>query len=628
MIVRKLITILLCFMLAFPMNSWGGSNPLQNPLYSLLIQHRDIKSSGNMELLTKYGKKLSDATFKMMKDPKNLAFFSTPDGIELRKHQALLNNFLAVKDHLEKCVKNKDSTRKLNERIVQASFQSLSTTDLAVPCVAVDANKMVSSFVDFNNNIMKSMKTMIKPYFQNQLTKQIITNTAKSLLGYKVKFQADFMKNGVLSQKDLDEVIEKVCVRNKMIHARKFEKTDVCAKMDPQLKESISRELTTFSKTQKSVEKFTPEKAVISLNASIKRLNETLSKVEVKNDVGIIYDSANLKDEKTKKEFDSYIAQYMTEISKDAGTLLLSTSIRDVSGGMKRFDSSDVSKEKSKYQFIPHKEIKLRNVQTSIAEVERKIMSQARDTLDIASESTEKAGIIASDDDHISELVKINPLAGGQLLLKEPQYAGLMCDAINKINENDEDAADRDKYFTYGAGILGGALILSGVGAMGGAAIMSYVATGAFAVGATASAVMGATVTAGTAVELVSATYSGKRAYDYYNEKQRLEEAFLTNNGDTQNITDASKALAEYKEALLSATISLAGVGLGALSTGKLFNMIKISNGRVTPSEVSGAAKILNFVSQNAVAQRLKDVTKVLGDKGMEKLELFLFELQ
>ena len=630
MIIRQLLTFTLTFLLLF--QSEGFAAPLvSNPLADLLIQHREIKTGvGSMELIAKHGKSLLDATYKMMGDPKNRAYLNSADGMELQKHQQMLANFIAVKDHFEKCIKDKEAKRKLHERVLSASFQSLNTLeDTALPCLPPNVNSTNKSFLDFNNGVMKAMKATVKPYFQNQLSKQIITNTAKSLMAFRQKFNPDFMKTGYLSQKEMDAVIGDVCQKKMMVGRGLYSSTDVCKSMDPAFKKELANDLISFSKTQDPKGKMTPESATTSLNASIDRLNSALSKIKVKKDVGYIYDSADLtNDENAKKGFDGYINQYMAEVSKDAGPLLLTKTMKDEAGSIKRFHSDDTTKNKktTQFQFIPHKKIETSDVKDAIKEAEGKMLAQAHDTLNIAYDATKTKGKIVSDEDDIAELVKIYPFAAGQLLLKKPEYAGLMCDSINKINKEDVSDENFDKYFAIGTAVIGGALLLTGVGTVAGAYMITGSLTAGVAAGTIGGSILGYTALAGSAVELASAGYYGKKSFDQYQEMNRLEAAYLTRNSDSTAIIEAKNALVEFKDARMTAGISLASVGLSLASAGKLFSILK-SDAKISPDQVKAATKILRYLGQTQMAKRVKDVVRVLGEAGMEKLDTFLLYL-
>lgn len=625
MISRHILIFILCFNLAFPLDSFAGSTS-QNILSGLIIQHRDIKTGvGSMELLDKHGKALADATFKLMSDPKNKKFLNSPDGIELKKHQEMLTNYIAIKDHFNKCIKDKNAKRKLQDRVLQSSFQGMTNLD-ASPCLPPNVAS-VKSYEEFNNGVMKAMKKMVKPDFQNLLSKQVMSNTAKSLLAFRQKFNPDFMKSGKISEAELDKLVGDVCVTKSQTPRSMVFATDICQKMDPLFKKQLRKELSAFAGAENPKGKISAEQATASLNQSIERLNTQLAKVEVKKDVGYIYDSADLSDESAKKNFNNYINQYAQEVSKDAGPLLLTKTMKDQSGSIRRYDSDDTSKDKktAKFQFDKHKKIKIEDVNKSIKEAESKMMDQARDTLAVASRATTKKDTLKADDDDIADLVKINPFAVGQILIKKPEYTGLVCDSINNINTTDVSDENFDKYFMIGSAVIGGALVLTGVGAVAGAYLLTGSVTAGIAAGTVGGSILGYSALAGTAVEVVSLGYNAKRASDHYQEMNQLESAYMTKNSDAKAITEARDALVSFKEARLMAGLSLAGVGLNLVNVGSVFNIFKMGN--ATSTELNAATKILKSIGDTKVASKLKEIVKAMGESGAEKLDNFLLFL-
>lgn len=630
MFAKQILTFILCFCLIFSGQSFaaGSSSSL---LAELLIQHREIKTgAGALEMISKHGQALADTSFKLMADPKNRNFLNSAEGMELRKHQEMLNNFLAIQNHFKKCVKNKLSKRMLQDRVLQSSLQSMRVIDdSALPCLPPNLNSMTKTYSDFNNGVMKLMKQVVKPNFQNELSQQIIFNTAKSMLAFNQKFSPAFMKGGYLTQKEMDGIVADVCLKKIGHSARNSERVDVCKKMDPKFKLALKKKLIAFSETQKREAKWTPQKATTSLNASIDRLNKTLSKVKVKKDVGLIYDSANLDNEESKRNFEQYVNQYMLEASKEAGPLLLTRTMKQQSGSIKRYDADDTFKNKStsKFQFTLHQKISEADVLASIEEAEAKMQEQARTILTIAHDATKTNGKIIANDADINELVKINPFAAGQLLLNKPEYTGLMCDSINKINQEDVSDEQQDKYFMVGAAILGGGLLLTGVGTLAGAYLITGSLTAGVAAGTIGGSILGYTALAGSALELASAGYNGHKAIEQYQEMNRLEAAFLTQNTDGFATIEAKNALIEFKDARLSAAISLANVGLSLTTAGKLFNILKSTNAKISPDQIQAAAKILRLIGETQIATRLKNAALLMGEGGLEKVNSFLLYL-
>ena len=89
---------------------------------------------------------------------------------------------------------------------------------------------------------------------------------------------------------------------------------------------------------------------------------------------------------------------------------------------------------------------------------------------------------------------------------------------------------------------------------------------------------------------------------------------------------EAKTALVNFKDARFSAGFSLLNVGLNAGATISLFNLVKF-NPKLSPDHLKGASKILQALSQTATAKKLKDVAVLFGNKGLEKIDLFLLHL-
>ena len=109
-------------------------------------------------------------------------------------------------------------------------------------------------------------------------------------------------------------------------------------------------------------------------------MRKAVGKINVKKTEGIIFDSANLNDPESKKQFDQYVQSYMNEVSKDAGPLMLTKTLRDSAGEIKNYSSDDTNKEKrsSQFKFINHKKVSSKDVQNAINEAMEKIVAQAQ----------------------------------------------------------------------------------------------------------------------------------------------------------------------------------------------------------------------------------------------------------
>jgi hypothetical protein len=625
MIARSLLIFIICFNLAFPHVGFAGTD--SSSLQVLLTQHRMlIGGVGGMELIAANGKELADLTFKLMKNPENKNFLNSEEGIELRKRQTLLLNFLAIKDHFEKCVKDKAAKRKLRERILEAGYQNMTELgDHSLPCVS-PSFYVNQNYLNFNNDVMKAMKKIAKPYFQNELSKQVILNTAKSMLAFRQKFRPEFMEHGHLTQADLDSILESVC--DDKMHGKKNLSlpTDVCNKLAPHFRNTVGQAVMEYSKTQRS-EKYSLDKATNALNTALGRINHAIEKIDIKKDEDAFFDSPDVKDEKTNAFFNEYVSAYSNEASQNAGSLLLTDAIKDRAGGLKSLDKNDMIKNKSagEFQFIPHQSVLPKDVKNAISEVERKMQTQASDTMEIAYEATAKKGVITSDENAIANLVRINPFAAGQVLIRRPEYAGLMCDAINEINQHDVDKKNHDKYFKVGSAILGGALVLTGVGTTVGGYLITGSLTAGVATGTMGATILGYTTLASGAVEVGNISYRSKRSYDEYQEMKELEAAYLNHNGDSGNLIDARDALIEFKHQRLKTAMALASLGgnvVGALN----FPSLSLSSVQ-SPEFLKSMTKIMSYLEKTEIGKKLARIMVLMGARAQEKVQQFLIKL-
>jgi hypothetical protein len=628
---KILITLCLTLSLVLPSANLIAQvvTPAHSELGSSLLQlHRDIKMGvGSLELMENKAPDLIQQTQLFLSRTQNEKWLKSEQGLELKKHQQMLVNFMAVKKHLDKCVKNKESKRKLDERVLDSSFQMLKkTNDFVLPCSTLVGIPPLKDYKNLTDDILRAMKKTIVPDFHRGLSAQVIINNAKAMLGFKLKFDPSFSLTAP-TESDLDKIISNVCEIKSATPRNTSKVQNICKNISATFVTDLKQKLKSSISTLRPIQKLTPELATNSLNLSIDKLNTTLKKISLKKDVGFFFDSADLKDEAAKKSFDQYINTYMNEIQNDAGPLLLSSRLKKISGSIKSFEDSETvqNKKNKKFEFSEHKKIKIDDVKLAIKETEAKLEEHNQRTLKQSSTAHDQQAEQYADQD--AELVKTNPIAAGQLVIQHPEYTGLLCDSINKVNENDKFDDEFDKYFTVGAAVLGGALLLTGIGTVAGAYLLTGSVSAGVAVGTVGGTVLGYSALAASAVEIASAGYFGKKAYDHYQEMNQLEAAFMTQNGDTQSILESKNALIEFKEARMTAGISLASVGLSLANAGRFFNILKFNQSKVGPDEIKAATKIMNYLSQSQIAKKIKEVSSMMTNPAIEKIDLFFSQL-
>ncbi|MDD4975174.1 MAG: hypothetical protein PHY93_12525 [Bacteriovorax sp.] len=604
-----------------------ASNP-QKELEFLLGQHIDIKTGvGSFDLINKQGKNLSGYTTKFLSDPKNSAAANSSAGRELKTHQALLANYLSVKDQLEKCLsdKAKKSGRKLQDRILQASAQAIMEDTLSKdteghPCsVPTFENKNIN---ELNHQVMKLVTYKMKEDFQDDLTKQVLLNTARSMLGFKFKFEPDFMKKGAASLAELDSVIHNVCSKKISLNGSKDSSYDICNDLGPNFKGKLQSDLSFFALSlNKNEKKFDPESATNSLNASIDRINTKLERIPIVAEQGLFSDSVNLVNKETKKQYDRYVDLYAEEVSKDSGPLLLTSAMKKKAGPIKSFNTDDVDKDKKShdFKFTKHNHVSSDDVKKSIDEAREKIQSQADSAIDLTykknvkkdervlfSRGNKSDGQRTRD---INELVKINPFAAGAVLVRRPEYAGTICESLNKIAAKDYRDKKFEEAFIAGGAVLGGVLVITSLGSMAGVVAESVVLY---------------TTLAGAFFETASFAYYGSKSYKSYDEMNRSESAYLTKNADGQSLIEAKEALVEFKEARLTSVLSLLSSGLTVFPLKKILDLLERTDGAASPEEVRNASRVLSAIKNHGVAKRLQDIISLMGSLGEEKMSHFL----
>ena len=628
MFIKKLsLSIILSFCLTLsPEMLYAVSSISSNSseILDLLNQEQEEIKSGNFasDQLNKSGKILANTTYSFINDPKNDKLLHTPSGQQLIKNQTLLTNYLAIKDHLEKCVKTSGNKRDLENRILNAARSSLiKQNDMSLPCEAY--NTKFKNFNEFNNNVMKILKIKTNPNFIEDMNKKVLINSMKSLIGIKYKFDPLFMKNGYLTQPELNSLMSKIC------------KKQNCSKLSSGFEQEISIAAINYSKQLKSSEnRFNPQSASLSLNQSIDKINGALNNVTVKKESGYIFDSADLSDPNSKKQFDNYVTTYMMEVSKDAGPLLLTSTLRKEAGDLKSFSKDDTEKNpKAQFKFKIHQHITPEQIQLAINEAEEKILNQAEDANTLVSkENARKQNIKYSyiyennRQKDVDDLVKINPLAAGQLLIQHPEYTGIVCDSINRIADKDVSDEKFDRYFMVGGAIVGGALLLTGVGTVAGAYLLTGSLTAGVAAGTVGGAIMTSTVIAGAVTETANLGYYSKKTYDSYIESNKIEQALLSNNSDNQSIIEKKDTYLAFKESRMKALISLASIATSVIPIQKFFALTRLTQ-NVSVPQLKILTNIMDTIGETETAKKLVSVASIIGKNGTEKLDEFFLRL-
>lgn len=600
--IKRLKKYLLPFIISYsvilrPVCVVASASTNTSRLQTLLNLHLDIKTGiGSFDLINKHGQKLLDQTSEFLAKQKNQNSPKSPDLIELEKHQKYLANYFELKRHLAKCVEDDNNKRQLGSRILESACQSMLSEATGSPCE--DSLYHFRSLIDFNA-LAKVTKDKARPEFQDELTKQIMLNTAKSLAAFRYKFDPEFMKSGKLERTELDQFINQVCtskgLKKTWVEISNF---DVCQSLGQDFRQKLTKEiLMQTNKLLISERKFTLEAATFSLNRSLVRLNENLRSIEMESDNKPFFRKA-LPDKKSQSEYNHYQMNYFDEVQKDAGVLLLTRTLKEKVGSLRNLsDDTIMYKNHSNFRFVLHRNVKIDDVQASIDEAQKKILGHLHSAQDMAKEKAYETSEAGQRKENIKDLAKLNPMAAGQVLIRNPEYVGIMCEAINAISHEDDRKKKVEDAFIV-ASVVG--LAATGVGvAIGGPLLTSA-------------------YLAGGALSLATLGYEGNRSLEKYKETTLIESAYLSRNSDRRGFNEARESLIEFKDARFNALLSLGLMGLSGIGAGKFFNGFKSPKNVVTPQEMRESSEVMKTIDP-AGAQRLKELEAAVGDSTLDQ---------
>lgn len=576
---------------------------------------------------------------------KDREILKTPAGARFLNEHSRLSRIEALKRKMNACVKNKENKRGLEDQILS----STENADYTAGCDhrlfgarnGLITNSTLDSFVKDlgrTQKIFNNGSTIGPSKLQESLHMQALKNSLKSYLSVRYKYEPEFISpetgkftdidsNG--KSKQLKEVLDDMCGKETKHYdssTRKYSNNFCTASQRSELKKYSFSAAKEVAFTQK---KSNWGDALKNIRGNFKSLNEDyLENIDLKTDYSG-KDSADVTDKTAQGKWNQYKLKYIESIQSQDGLLMMSPNIKEKSGGIRRLDT-DTDHDghlltwDKKYYVKPHeyegiteddlKEGK-RQIQDRVVAQAKLLNQMAQDKRD-QEKSFKKNGspynsvfgidqgdILEKRKEDIVKLVKTNPAAVGQLLVNEPQWADLVCAAINKIDDQDISDAKWDKVWMVGG------LIVAGVVIVGGAIL---VATG---LGAPLGAVMiGSGVSVGsaaTATVLVlgaaEASYWGSRTYDHHKEHQELEMAVLSGNNNDYEAVE--RAYADFKDARFNFLMSLPAVVLPGI--GKIASFSKGSKFSASVGRMTGPAKEIFLKNYANFFKLLKSNPKV-----------------
>jgi hypothetical protein len=453
---------------------------------------------------------------KFINHPANKAIQKTPEMKELKIISLRLANYFSIKNKLNGCIKDSNSSLELKNRLSQSflnqkpdcdesnlanmekftSFEQLvkkvneaSKDDFSTPqfdqakelrdlTLKQGFEDALKTYVDLHHRYSSTAKPLDLTKTFNHLFEMPGMNTPGAMKPsrYDSGLKNSIVASGIAYQKKLLGELK----RNSLEDTRQF------------LNKKISEMKTAYSKVS-------PEP---SHGNQISRsgYNE-FSQIHV-NDKGQPWsakDEAQYKD-KTKKrndeivKYSNWASDHLAETMKSPdGALLLTNSLQEyVTPVLKHKDDARnkgggfrellLGGNEVKFKPIPNTKVMENAIVQSKKEVERYGQYLAGLSID-KKVLAGKANGLPEIRDQLSSLVKSAPASISQVLQKNPKYLPHVCSAINLANAKQATLEDKQEMYMYGGMIVGGTLMVTGIGAavgssiIGGSVLLSTIAT-------------------------------------------------------------------------------------------------------------------------------------------------------
>jgi hypothetical protein len=576
-----------------------------------LIDLYDIPTYGDASSLEE--ELLAGISQDFISNPENKYLLKTKKGVELLKRQTKLLNIREIKRVFRKCEKETASRRNLYLRII--------TSAQKVELVEINCKENIRKFKTlhaFSNEIQHLAAEVELSSLQKELHQNSMSNIVRSYV---------HMKRNFSSKVEVNQVVKDMC--------KSSLGADVCSDKERlEYRKVAERELNKF-KGQKT---YSYTSAKDEMNERISRINDRIKKIKPKTDDGwfnnFAFDTSDpIYDEKSNKDYENYQQQYIEEATSGIGTLLMSPSIKEQVSGLKareqdEFENSNPDLNKTSYWFEEHNKVSEKDMKAGVTDVLKLMEKQARklhrlertrEFEDVSSRDPYQSigasaisqrpkgplSILDNRKRDIKRLVKTNPVAVGQLLATNPEYAQAICNAITDIESNDKTDEFWDDAFFWGGIVVGGVLMVTGLVVVGGAIIARSLATVAIL------KTVGTMVTVtGAVTGTIESTYYAKELAQAKYRIAVTEASFNSGNGDPESIIESKNYLKQFNEAKFNLAITL---GFTAIDLLGLYSILKGARYKTDGFETSQTQK------NQTLSKMTKTIDIILGDKKLIK---------
>lgn len=542
----------------------------------------------------KFGAFLSDTDYQNIHTKLIQLKKQNSDKPIIAKEVSKLQRISYIQFKLEKCLDGGLAGSQLGRRVLSFLFNIESKNldcDLSLPS---PLSAITESHLEFT-----------KSRFLN-IQKQVHNNAIKNALSNLVDINFRLKPKKLTDERLIRTSIEKVCRRYDCDEALR-------AEMSSSAKEQI------YDLRKIGVQPKTYTQVAQRLNSELRGLNDIINQP--------ISGSESQAEEKAYFVYERLKARYWDVVSKGEGLLLLSAENQDKAGEMESFDGvrrasgitiKNMPVGRQAYK-IRHSEfdanLSPEDIQASRQDYERSLLEVVEQT---QAQNISRDKSLEEISTSLGESLYLNPLAGAQYLLHNPEQVHEVCDAINSYESSamakKEASQTRRILSATAAGVLVGAGVVATATGVGSAAGVPLMAAG----------------------WAVSGYEMGATAYDLHQTQgviNQLENSQLTGNMDVSSFEDKLELDESAADDVLSLGLGagLSVVGLSGLAHGvavgkKAFNLpsnisrnlsdlprqpfSRRAKSYLTDTEHGELLGLLSTVPQNLKNEVIKDLQK------------------
>ena len=603
------------------------------------ITHSDISD----QALKNLGNKIQ--TF--LKDPKHKAILGSPAGAQLRNTQLKLGQYLLTKNKLSRCVRDKKSNLQLSDRVGHAVLNSKACeSDLDVISMSKigDFSQVVKALESENNKSANTSSWKENIRFRSEILQQGFEDALKTYIDLTYRYQPGAKKINV--EKVFNELFELQGMNSPNNH--------IPSRFDSAVKfEIVENNKKYLASLEKLVTPVSLEATRLFLNNKIKAIkaahstvpalpasghlvpahgfNESINrKVNDKGEIWSTTDETNYQAKlkthhKAVKNYGFWAGQHLAQtLESPAGTLLFTPSIGEYftpvfkhkddetneSSGLRTFI---MGADPVKFQPIPTTAVINQSIEEAKDQVKRygQYLAKMNFTKRYFSD---KPMDVSEIKDQLASLARSAPAALAQVIVKHPEYSGLLCEAINLADIKERDKEKRDELYTYGGLIVGGGLMLTGVGSGIGAAVLSGTSTGALL-----TSVAGSAALLGSAAGIAEIAYLSDRSDKLEKQHNEVRAAlFATGSSDVKGWAETKRVMDQLMETNFNLSLTAGFLVLDTVTlASSLRDLSQISKIKALKNAEAFLDNLMKNPKNLAI---LKELKSVLNDKEIVKL--------